>query len=141
MQCLLQRAEKAEKRVKTLDQKLKDLRASSADPLLEHSSFAAGGGVAGGGAEAMEALQKKVQTLEQAREADRKVARGKLKERDAVSKELRETLEKKEAELQAKCMDVRDKAVQVCGCGCGCVCVCVCVCVGVIYFIIFYFII
>ncbi len=96
MQCLLQRAEKAEKRVRTLDQKLNDLRASSADPLLEHVSFAAGGFAAGGGAEAMEALQKKVLTLEQAREADRKVARGKLKERDVVIKELKETLGKRE---------------------------------------------
>ena len=98
-----------------------------------------GGVAAGRSAEAMEALQKKVQTLEQAREADRKVARGKLKERDAVIKELRETLEKKEAELQAKCMDVRDKAVQVCVCVCVCVClcVCVCVCVCVIYTIIY----
>ena len=64
-----QRADKAEKKVKILDQKLKDLRATSAD-LSDLDSGGGGGGKAGGGAAAagdmsVEALQWKIQTLEQ----------------------------------------------------------------------------
>ncbi len=42
-----------------------------------------------------------------------KQARGKLKEKDALIKDLRDQVEKKEAELQAKAMEARDKAVQI----------------------------
>ena len=63
----------------------------------------------------------------QARESDRKQGRGKLKERDALIKDLREQLEKKDAELQAKSMEVRDMCVFLCVCVCLCVCVRACV--------------
>jgi hypothetical protein len=66
-----QRAEKAEKKVKTLDQKLKDLRATSADLSdLDSGGGKAGGAAAGGGDMSVEALQWKIQTLEQVAYAD-----------------------------------------------------------------------
>ncbi len=65
---LRQRAEKAEKRLTASAHKLKELRSAADDA----SGSAEGvGGVGGGVEDSVEALQKKVQTLEQARESDR----------------------------------------------------------------------
>lgn len=100
---LRQRAEKAEKKGKALDQKVKSLRAVS----FAHSSLECAPGIFGGvggagdGAGDAGALQKKVQTLEAARESDRKQLSRKLREQEKVVKELRQALERKDQEVRA----------------------------------------
>jgi len=104
---LRQRAEKAERKVKALEAKLKDSRS----PPLELS------GTSGEDAEALrndlESWKKRYQTLEAAKEAEKKLHRGKLKEKTEQYKNLQLLLEQRQQEAEAKDKENRAQSIQI----------------------------